>query len=365
MNEGVSTKYLDGMRLFGCLSVLWFHLGFFLPGSGIGRIFYGPYAVTYFLILSSFVMALSFFKKGKTRSADATWVFFGRRYMRLTPVALIATLFAFAVVRWFPYAHTVNAAFPMEFLNNVYPEEVPFFSDAAKEGLVGLFVSPATLDPPLWTLESELVGLFLTYILCELCYDKKWRRIFYLALIVLFFFAKVNFCKLLVGLWLGDLFFNPAPAVLSVSLGWLRKKRVAYPLLFAALFMFLFLTFRKRYALLEILSVIFFIAGFLYLDSPLKKILEWKPFLALSGHTYTVYALHWPLIYSAGCALLMGLCRVSGNYTLSVLLMIAAVTIAVWILAIALDAGIKRVGEILSPKKKDPDGETPKMQTEA
>ena len=37
-NEAISTKYLDGLRAIGCLMVLIYHLSFFLPGTGIGKI---------------------------------------------------------------------------------------------------------------------------------------------------------------------------------------------------------------------------------------------------------------------------------------------------------------------------------------
>ena len=347
MNENVSTKYLDGLRVIGAFTVLWFHLGFFLPGSGMGRIFFGPYAVTYFLILSGFVMSLSFFRKKKTRSVNETWVFFGRRYMRLVPTALICTLFCFAVAKWANYAIKVNELFPMDFLQNVFPEEIPSFGGAVYEGLIGLFVTPAALNPPLWTLEFELIGLFLTYILCELCYDKKWRQILYLALIVAFFFLKVNFCKLLVGLFLGDVFFNPNPSVLPVKTDWLKNKIAHYALFGVSVVMILFHTFVRRYAVVDILSLIFLMVSLFYMDGFIKKLLELKPLLWLSKHTYMVYALHWPLMYSGGCYLFLKLYGLTGKYRLSAIIMIVAVTVAVWVLSILLNKIIDGIGSLL------------------
>ena len=106
-NENISTKYLDGLRTIGCLMVLVYHLSFFLPGTGVGKITRGGYAVTYFLILSGMVMVISFYKNKRNRKSTvpSTFRFIAHRYLRLLPTVAISVMAAYVIIHlgWTAY----------------------------------------------------------------------------------------------------------------------------------------------------------------------------------------------------------------------------------------------------------------------
>jgi len=188
---------LDGLRGCAALAVAVFHfLCAYAPetiseyvdppwrGSDTPlAIFYnGGFAVSIFFVLSGFVVANSAAKRHLPVVFNLC-----QRYGRLAVPVLAGTLLGWLLLRIFPdVVRQLRLAEPGNgWLNDVYSGNLPGFARAAFDGSFLVFWHGYSFfNNPLWTMQIELIGSWLLYLIYGLSQDRVriWILTLYLAL---------------------------------------------------------------------------------------------------------------------------------------------------------------------------------------
>lgn len=191
----------ESLRGIACLAVVFSHfLGVFFPqlhsfyvsslpeydlakflyNSPFSFFYSGTGAVFVFFVLSGYVLTLSFMKtKDRVRKFKESLV---KRYPRLAIPALLSCLLMCAV-----FYIPVDLTNVSEWFRGVRPNDFSF-SGAIYSGLIGSFIfGDKTYNPVLWTMQIELLGSLIIYLLCFF-YDNKRNMIFTLFLSLTFSF---------------------------------------------------------------------------------------------------------------------------------------------------------------------------------
>ena len=337
-NESISTKYLDGLRTIGCLMVLIYHLSFFLPGTGIGKLTRGGYAVTYFLILSGMVMVLSFHKRNIKPSVPSTLRFIAHRYLRLLPTVAISVMAAYAIIYlgWTAYIDQVYAIKSMDFLLTAFPVENVSWLNAVYEAFVGTFIHTTPYVAPLWTIPYEFLGICCVYIVYCFLYNKKWRIFPFCALFALTFIYRIHLSKIVLGVMIGDILFNPNVGAIKLEFEWLKIRTIQITMLVLGIVFSAFVLLVRQSPIVEMVGITFIVLAFLFAQNKLKGLLESSLILWMSKYSFMVYAIHWVLIFSFGCWVLAKFYKMSGNYYIAAVGMLIVTLVVTWMIAVVL-----------------------------
>lgn len=169
---------LDTLRFLAALAVLLSHARAMLPWEPLGTVvscglFHPKSAVSFFFVLSGFVLHLSW--KGAWPAWGSYCQFITRRVFRIYPLYFISLLIAFITVTTLPLS------------------ECPFFStDAAGSEVLKadhgqvmqwlhhlLLITPGLdmqfLNPPIWTLAAEMRVALIFPWLSWFCHRLSWR----------------------------------------------------------------------------------------------------------------------------------------------------------------------------------------------
>lgn len=221
-------EYLSGLRGVFALSVVFFHCLFiFLPSAVTGSpetahltvpaewwlaylpqfLYNGNCAVCVFFVLSGFVLGIRFWQERDIRYLISSAC---RRYIRLTGPVLASVLFAWLLFRlgWLHNHEVAAVAGSMPLVDLLYRTE-PDFWNALREGLWTVYFAyeqPASYNPVLWTMETELKGSFLAFSFLALFGSLRRRWMLYLVLVLLSF--KTYYLAFVLGIGLSDLVFS-------------------------------------------------------------------------------------------------------------------------------------------------------------
>lgn len=223
-------RYLDGLRGWAALAVVFDHLAFaFLPYSinkggvwhhlGEGRfhdslaytMVNGEFAVCIFFILSGIVLSASFFRTGRAQSVQASAA---KRYFRLAIPAGVSVLAACALVQlgWFNN-QTAAQLSGSNWWSHFWVTPANWWQ-AISHGFGGLFwdgTNDESYNPVLWTLKIELWGSFLVYFVLLAFGQFRRRWLVYAVLTAILW--KTYYMGFILGLITADVYFH----------GWLER----------------------------------------------------------------------------------------------------------------------------------------------
>lgn len=338
-------KYLDGIRGLMAMNVVINHfivvyypemyfenyakeeggiLGLFAT-SPLSILVNGNIAVQFFFALAGYMLVVSINKIEVITKLE----FLKRilhRYIRLLPMVIVATFFTYLLMKCdlmynLEASHLVKNVGYLEAYNN--------FEATIGNLLYNIFIKTFFMESdyisPFWTIKYEFIGCIIFTVLILNLRKNKYRRIVYL--LVDFGFAVV--CRLLgIGLWyfgaisfglgvaVGDVLSSREREEKTIVLRFLDKKGVKGVMTVVGIYLCCIpRIFTGIYAFPELLQLLpdaFYrgvgVSLLLYVINDchsIQKFFEKDIFVSLGKLSFSVYAIHWPIMLSMETYLFM------------------------------------------------------------
>ena len=342
-------NYLDGVRGFAALVVVFGHfinayypalltaniedshfnnfIDVKLADTPFNLMFNGYFAVSIFFVLSGFVLTNKFFKSGENEFIISSAT---RRYIRLAIPVVFSCTVAYLLLKFNLFSNNELANYTKGYwyLPNYYNFEASF-ADMIKKSLVDTFiyeVDSTSYNAVLWTMEIEFLGSLLVYSLALLIGRLRNRSVIYLILVILF--AKTYYLSFLLGLIISDVYNNRTSLFNPI-------KNVYCKLLLICIGLFLgsfpqvvdisnsvynYITFEwlggRYYSMLlchilgaSILLIVLLNSKFL------KTTFSLKPFQFLGEISFSMYLIHFIILFSFSGKLTLFLSDKTGYHT--------------------------------------------------
>ena len=288
-------------------------------------------------------MVFSFHKKNTKPTVAVALRFCVHRYLRLLPTVAISVMLAYVVIRFGWNANLqVYEIRPMEFLLGAFPTENVSFLNAVYEAFIGTFLHTTSYVAPMWTIPFEFLGICAGYIVYCCLYNQKWRHIAFLALFVVLFVYKIHMSKIVLGIIIGDILFNSNLCLLQIDFECLKNKRIQEVTLILGIMFSATVLLVYQSSLMEIGGITFIILAFLYTQNKVKSVLESSLVLRIAKYSFMVYAIHWVLIFSVGCQLLVVFYKISGSYYVAAGIMSFVMLVITWGISIVIQQIFER-----------------------
>jgi len=321
--------YLEGMRALMAINVILCHFVcvyypqmYFTEQSGplscfattpLSVLVNGNIAVVFFFALTGVLVGRSVFLKDIDITEIPTKA--GKRYSRLLPVVVLATLFTFITMMLGLQCHleisdeAVNTEFLAAYCN-FRPTVISLFSHS----FFWPFVDYSAYVGPFWTISYELWGYIIVFLMAMSLKNSKWRRFVYLVLIpAIYVGLDEYYCVFVLGLLVADLEFNQNPTIGNKWCINLKKNKIFILLVIclsvyfsccpmneaSPLYSFWFDVPMVTHILLRGMGISMFVWAIFNLNL-LQKILSIKPLVKLGTLSFETYALHWPIMLSFG-----------------------------------------------------------------
>lgn len=167
----------------------------------------GHAAVTFFFVLSGFVLSYSYFRKGSATGLVGSII---KRWPRLFPIALISTIVSWLLIKYGLYSYSETAAITNsqwmarfahaggDFINST-------FTDAFMQGFFFTFFrGDENLNTSLWTMHYEFIGSLMVFALIPVLNGLRGRLALIVFLILMFacFYISVYMCAFVMGCFL-------------------------------------------------------------------------------------------------------------------------------------------------------------------
>lgn len=311
--------WIEGLRGVLCLVVFVHHFMMaFYPKHPI--IFYndGSLAVIFFLLLTGAVLPLSSNKHSGTagiKKIGRSMLFYvKKRYLRLLPTIVVAMLLSYMILRANCYkTQEVAGLFGLDVIAKYFNFDITV-RETLFDVFIGVFFRRPLLDTPLWTIRYEFWGAIVAYAMLTLLAGNKYRHWIYLGIGCLYFFVTKNvyFPCILVGIVISDIFF--VDSNLKTFLKEDKRKWLQCLLIILAIMIYI-LTMHSAYCLYG--KVFVAILGLIIIPTNgfLRKVMSVQCLVELGKYSYQIYAVHWPLICSFSCFLMLLMQRM--NYILA------------------------------------------------
>ncbi len=299
--------YLDGLRGWASLFVLFSHLGpvFLLTTTSISFAPFfmdGQLAVYVFFVLSGFVLSIGFFESGKKSVLKSLAI---RRYPRLTiPIIASCAIALLLIEAGAMYNAPASIAAKSEWLGLFYNFPTSFAS-MIKYSTVDVYFEGTlkTYNPVLWTMHYELIGSFLVLAGLYFLNSTRLRIVGYLASLSLAFYFQSPLAAFAFGVLLADLSRLPIISKLKPS----RAKSItAFILLISILYLVML---RVGHTATPFgLSAASFLIIWLVSAIPACRKAFGSPLSLWLGHiSFPLYLTHVLVICSASSAIYLGL----------------------------------------------------------
>ena len=280
----------------------------------------GNFAVCLFFVLSGYVLSCRYLAEGDLAYLRRLAV---KRYLRLMLPTLGAVLVAWAILAAGGYSFGAAQPFTKSGMRDTYAAVVPLWA-ALEQGTIGaFFLGQWSLDPVLWTMQTELYGSFLVFALLALFAGVRRRWLVWAVATLIFY--NGYYLAFILGVALADLqgradgWEAPYPLVLVlVTLGvWCGS----YPYYGAETGLWSMLPAigsAHKPVFYHVLGA-FLLIGATSVFAEAREVFTLRPFRFLGRVSYSLYLIHFPLICSVATALLLALLPRLG-YTASIAL---------------------------------------------
>lgn len=323
-----------------------------LADTPFNLVFNGYFAVSIFFVLSGFVLTNKFFKSSGNEFIVSSAI---RRYIRLViPVAFSCTI-AYLILKFSLFYNNELADYTKAYwyLPNYYNFEASFIEMIIKS-LLETFVHGVdytSYNAVLWTMKIEFLGSLLVFSIALLIGKLRNRFILYIVLII--FFAKTYYLAFLLGLIMSDIhnnreklfhpFKNVYSQLLLICLGLFLG---SYPqVVDTSNSIYNYLTFEwlgGRYnsmILSHILGATIILIVVLN-SNKLQNIFSLRPFRFLGEISFSMYLLHFIILFSFSSKLTILLSNKVGyhaNFIISFLISLILIFVISKIMTVYID----------------------------
>ena len=164
----------------------------------------GHAAVTFFFVLSGFVLSYSYFRKGSSAGLIGSII---KRWPRLFPIALISTILSWVLIKYGLYSYSETAEITKsqwmarfahaggDFLNST-------FTDAFMQGFFFTFFrGDENLNTSLWTMHYEFIGSLIVFAMIPMLNGLRGSLaiIVFGILMLAAFYINVYMCAFIMG----------------------------------------------------------------------------------------------------------------------------------------------------------------------
>ncbi|MCM1235836.1 MAG: acyltransferase [Ruminococcus flavefaciens] len=341
---------IEGLRTIGWMGVFLCHFkGAMFPGvhwwtdaTPLRFIYSGNAYVRLLFVISGFVIAYKYFTKEKYENALGDIV---KRYFRFMPPILVAELMVYFLMN-VGALRNVDAATltgSYDFLAIFNQFEPSLFRCLGEALFATYFTGASGYIGPLWTMVYEYLGSILIIAAMSLMKKKVWRWVFYIVFLGAFS-GYYNYFVL--GMLICDLFVNSDIADI------LRCHKLIHLALtgggYVALSMINLSDVDKYSRIVFGLGIALFLLGILS-SHFMEKLLGNSIMIKGGEIAYCAYIIHWPVIETFSCGLLLLLYGVSGiSYSFLVWMIFFATLFIVVIAAVLLNRLVEPVGVFLA-----------------
>lgn len=265
----------------------------------------GTFAVAVFFVLSGFVLTVGFFR---TDREEIIRKLAAKRYLRLMLPALASVMLAWLLI-------TLGLSFTSQAYEITHSEWLgrqwnfdPNFFEALRQGIWGIFANnEVNYNGVLWTMQFELVGSFIVFVVALLFGRSKKRGWVYAVLIALTFHTW--YLGFVIGMLLADLYsqgkfpFSKIGGVLPVFLLVIGLFLGGYPLVYPpvdSIYHTMAIPWLSEYqnrSLYTTLGAVCIIIATLTLPW-LRSLLSSKYISGLGKYTFSLYLVHKPVLFT-------------------------------------------------------------------
>lgn len=308
----------------------------------------GHAAVTFFFVLSGFVLSYSYFRKGNSAGLVGSII---KRWPRLFPIALISTLISWLLIKYGLYSYSETALITNsqwmarfahasgDFLNST-------LNDAFLQGFFFTFFrGDENLNTSLWTMHYEFIGSLVVFALIPILNGLRGRLaiIVFLILMMAAFYISVYMCAFVMGCFLS---YYRCQISNYKSILPLNKFMLVISLLFVMVAFGYTEPGRGFYSFMQISDpgmmrslriLIHCLAAVILIDVILNYQAVYAVFNSGIGRflgrcSFALYVIHVPLIFSFSCYLFLSLINQIG-YRLTVFVTFILTTLLLFLIS--------------------------------
>lgn len=322
-------SWIDGLKGIFSILVVFCHLALaFAPGlwdiakaeTDLQRIWVntplnvitnGNTAVQFFFFASGLLIARNVCLKQENKPLY-------KKYTSLFHVTIPAILFSWILMKLGLMFHLDAVALNtklegLEEFNNF----IPSFAKCLFEIFVGVFIDESSYVGPLWTIRYEILGSIITYPLAHYIYSNKQRGIYTYAFVaVLLIRVKYDLVAFMLGAAIWDLMaYKDNGDILSNVVSYIEKHWIIKFSIFVIGFYLACCNMQLSgmYAIFSTIGYGTIIRAIgialcvfvLFISPKMQNILAMKPLVKLGEISAYIYAFHWQIILSVGCALFL------------------------------------------------------------
>lgn len=262
------------------------------------------FAVCFFFVLSGYVLSYPYFKNPNLDIVKNSLL---KRYFRLAIPVLASCIIIWLLHRFhlFSKEYIPNTAINKDWLTRLFPDNLSFL-EVVKYGLYDAFIGNVDYNTVLWTMNTELFGSFLLFVVLILTHKIKSKALLFLVIIFLQFkIGDTRFKAFSFGMLICYLQCNSNQFKKVVSLSYIKTLLVIVGLYLTS---FPYVSYggslqktMYRYTLFFQDKAYYKLAGifgctFLLLvlvnSTKLKTLFSTKPFLFLGKISFGLYLIH-------------------------------------------------------------------------
>ncbi len=346
---GKKINSIEGLRTIGWIGVFLCHFkGAFFPGitwitdfTPLRFIYSGNAYVRLLFVISGFVISYKYFTKECYEDVFKDII---KRYFRLMPPVFFCEILVFVFMKLgcLRNAEVAELVGSTDFLG-MFNQFEPDLLRCLAEALGGTYLIGANgYIGPLWTMVYEYLGALL--VLCALGILKKsyWRWLFYLVMLISF---SNYYNYFILGMLICDLFVNSEVSIVLSKNFWVNAAFIIGG--YYALSMINLSDSDKISRIIFAIGIVLFMLGVLS-GKNTEKILGNHIMVSGGKLAYSAYIIHWPIIESISCGLVLLMFDKGIQYNLMIVLILIITFLMIVIFSVFISKYIEPIGQMIA-----------------